>query len=64
MEDLRRVTFPQAQKPPNELRQLPIKRTTRKKLKALQSNVFNFSLGLGLSEKRGRTAIKGAKQCQ
>jgi len=34
-----------------KLQQLPIKRTTSEKLKALRSNAFSFSLGLGLSAK-------------
>jgi hypothetical protein len=35
-----------------DLQQFPSKRTTRKVLKALQSNAFKTFLGLGLSAKR------------
>ncbi|GBO52556.1 hypothetical protein APA_225 [Pseudanabaena sp. lw0831] len=34
------------------LQQLPIRRATRKTIKALQSNAFMVFLGLGLSAKR------------
>jgi hypothetical protein len=51
MEDLRRVTFPQAQKPPNELQQLPIKRTTRKKIESVAKQCFQFFSWFGFERK-------------
>jgi hypothetical protein len=40
------------------LQQLPIKRTTRKILKAVQSNAFKIFLGLDLSAKRCRSTFQ------
>jgi hypothetical protein len=44
------------------LQKLPIKRTTRKLLKVLQSNTFNNFLGFGLSAKRYKLCRTYAKE--